>query len=250
MRASEFITPLITEADLSRRRMLGYGLGAVGAAGGAGMLARMAGKSTGDTDATQSSTTQPSPSMVGRQITDPREREQFLRSRAEAAGITGSELLKFLAQCAHETRGFRAMEEEPPQGQTRTQYFVRYDPSSSNPKHREVARKLGNVQPGDGPLYHGRGFIQLTGRDNYRIVGKALGLPLVSEPELAAEIGPAADIAVWWWLNKVRPGVSRWEDNRNLNREVTRKINPGASTSELKRREQQWRDYRSRSEQN
>lgn len=44
---------------------------------------------------------------------------------------------------------------------------------------------LGNTQPGDGARYHGRGYIQLTGRANYRAYGDKLGLPLEDRPGLA-----------------------------------------------------------------
>ncbi len=43
-------------------------------------------------------------------------------------------------------------------------FFDRYDIEG---RHPEIARRLGNLQPGDGVLFHGRGFVQLTGRTNY-----------------------------------------------------------------------------------
>lgn len=46
---------------------------------------------------------------------------------------------------------------------------------------------LGNVLPGDGARYHGRGFVQLTGRANYRKVGNVLGVPLEESPDLALD---------------------------------------------------------------
>jgi predicted chitinase len=58
----------------------------------------------------------------------------------------------------------------------------------------EGRRDLGNTHPGDGARYHGRGFIQLTGRSNYRAYGQKLGLPLEQNPELALRPDVAARI--------------------------------------------------------
>jgi predicted chitinase len=61
-------------------------------------------------------------------------------------------------------------------------------------QHYENRRDLGNTQPGDGARYHGRGFIQLTGRANYRSYGQKLGLPLEDRPEQALKPEVAARI--------------------------------------------------------
>jgi hypothetical protein len=58
----------------------------------------------------------------------------------------------------------------------------------------EKRADLGNVKPGDGARYHGRGYIQLTGRANYRAYGKKLGLPLEAQPELAKRPEVAAAV--------------------------------------------------------
>ena len=55
--------------------------------------------------------------------------------------------------------------------------------------NREIAAQLGNTQPGDGARYCGRGYIQITGRANYRNYGKVLGVPLEDNPDLALERG-------------------------------------------------------------
>lgn len=71
-------------------------------------------------------------------------------------------------------------------------YFRRmYDVEGQNPAR---ARKYGNVQPGDGPRYCGRGYVQLTWRSNYRKAGEKLGYPLEGNPELAMRPDIAAQI--------------------------------------------------------
>lgn len=73
-------------------------------------------------------------------------------------------------------------------------FFDRYDPEGSHP---EIARRLGNTQPGDGVRFHGRGFVQLTGRANYKKMQDKFGVNLTASDanadrvlgaELAAEI--------------------------------------------------------------
>jgi predicted chitinase len=58
----------------------------------------------------------------------------------------------------------------------------------------EGRKDLGNTRPGDGVRYHGRGFIQLTGRANYRGYGKKLGVPLEQKPALALDPSVAARV--------------------------------------------------------
>lgn len=66
------------------------------------------------------------------------------------------------------------------------------------------ARNLGNVQPGDGWKFRGRGLIQLTGRANYEACEAATGLPLSDEPQLLAEDRDAAvEAAMWYWQARV-----------------------------------------------
>ena len=62
-------------------------------------------------------------------------------------------------------------------------YFTkRYGIEGSN---RKLAISLGNVNVGDGYKYAGRGYVQCTGRSNYKKMGELLGVNLVDSPELA-----------------------------------------------------------------
>lgn len=63
-------------------------------------------------------------------------------------------------------------------------FFEMYDKDGRRPA---VARQLGNTQRGDGVRFHGRGFVQLTGRRNYQDWSNRLGVDLVGNPDLALQ---------------------------------------------------------------
>jgi predicted chitinase len=57
-----------------------------------------------------------------------------------------------------------------------------------------VAKNLGNMSSSDAVKYAGRGYVQITGRDNYTRIGAKLGLNLEAEPDLA--FGPTVALAI------------------------------------------------------
>jgi len=139
---------------------------------------------------------------------------KILIKTAREAGLNGAELAQFVAQCAHETSNFTSLKEFGGKLD-----FKKYDPVH-NPRKAKI---LGNKKAGDGARYHGRGYIQLTGRDNYKRAGEALGLPLEKHPELVEKPEVAAKVAVWFWKNQVKPKVNNFQDTA----QVTKPINSG-----------------------
>ena len=144
-------------------------------------------------------------------------RQKFLEPLNDAMqkhGITS--LLRtaaFIAQLAHESGEFQFMEEL--WGPTNAQ--KRYEPPS------DLAKRLGNTQPGDGKRFKGRGPIQITGRFNYKKYGDLLGIDLIAEPERAAtpEIG-FATAGLFWERN----GLNELADADNF-KAITQRINGG-----------------------
>lgn len=111
------------------------------------------------------------------------------------------------AQLAHESAGFRTTEEFA----TGAAY--------------EGRRDLGNMEPGDGVRFKGRGLIQLTGRANYARFGAILGRDLVGNPETAAEPVLSLRIACAYWSARA---INAHADRDDLIA-VTRAINGGTN---------------------
>jgi putative chitinase len=67
--------------------------------------------------------------------------------------------------------------------------------------------RMGNTEPGDGYKYRGRGLIQCTGKDNYRLVGDVLGIDLVANPDMLARPEWALKGAIAWWENNLNDSI-------------------------------------------
>lgn len=80
-----------------------------------------------------------------------------------------------------------------------TKYFTRmYDIRGARP---ELAKRNGNTEPGDGPRYCGRGFVQLTWKNNYQAMSDVVGVDLVAEPDRALELPIATKILFYGMIN-------------------------------------------------
>ena len=152
---------------------------------------------------------------------------------------TPQRVAAFLAQCAHESGGFRALKENLNyRAETLRKIFPKYFPTddlarqyASMPNKQEAianrvyASRMGNgdESSGDGYRYCGRGLIQLTGKTNYTWFAASLEIPVEEAAEYLQTFEGAVQSACWFW------------ETNNLNKEadagdiktMTRKINGG-----------------------
>jgi len=130
----------------------------------------------------------------------------YLNQTMEEYHINNPQRIRmFLAQIGHES------------GQ------LRYTEELASGESYEGRRDLGNIYPGDGRKYKGRGLIQLTGRKNYASAGADLDLDLLEHPELLSELPSSCDSAGWYWnKNKLNPLC-----DVGFFKELTRRINGG-----------------------
>ena len=142
----------------------------------------------------------------------------------------------FIGQCAHESGNFRILEENLNYSAARLMAvwpsrFPSLDVAeqyANNPEklaNYVYAGRLGNgnEESGDGWRYHGRGVIQLTGKDNYANCGSGLGVDLLSNPEWVATPEYAALSAGWFWNKK---GLNDLADTMDIET-MTKRINGG-----------------------
>jgi predicted chitinase len=87
----------------------------------------------------------------------------------------------------------------------------------------ESRRDLGNMNPGDGTKFCGRGFVQITGRTNYAHFGSEIGQDLVGNPDLALDPAVAADILALYFHER---HVHVYADQQNWEM-VRRRVNGG-----------------------
>ena len=122
-------------------------------------------------------------------------------------------LAHFLSQCGHESGQFRVVNENLNYGAKGLMgIFKKYFPNEAKAKLYErkpekianlvYASRMGNgaEASGDGYKFRGRGYIQLTGKDNYTAFGKAIGEDIPSNPDLVATTYPLLSAA--WFFNK------------------------------------------------
>jgi len=148
-------------------------------------------------------------------------------------------LAHFLAQCGHESGGFRATQENLNySAKGLNGIFKKYFPTEASAaayarQPQKIANKVyanrmsnGDEASGDGFKFRGRGYIQLTGKANYTLFGKAIGEDILSNPDVVS--GKYALLsAAWFWSNN---GLNKLADGGATDATVTsitKRVNGG-----------------------
>jgi putative chitinase len=154
----------------------------------------------------------------------------------------GLRMSHFMAQVLHETRGLTVAVENLDYPADRIAEIWHYRfinamrafPYSNAPEllaNRVYRNWMGNDQPGDGWRFIGRGLLQITGKGAYRTYGKAIGVNLLENPDLAAAPQFALQLAGAQWDKN---GCNDFADNDNPRR-ITMALH-GALTEMASRR--------------
>jgi putative chitinase len=154
-------------------------------------------------------------------------------------GITNTlRLAHFLAQCGHESGGFKAVSENLNySADGLTKIFPKYFNATTaagyarNPEkiaNKVYSARMGNgaEASGDGFKFRGRGYIQLTGKDNYSRFDKTVGDDILANPDLVATKYPLASAAFFFNSNSLWSICDKGADDATVTA-VTKRVNGG-----------------------
>jgi putative chitinase len=152
---------------------------------------------------------------------------------------TPQRVAAFIAQCAHESGGFKALKENLNyKAVTLRKIFPKYFPDDATAnyyaslpnKQEAIANKVyggrmgnGPEASGDGFRYCGRGLIQLTGKNNYQNFADSIETPVEDIPEFLGTFEGAVQSACWFWESN---NLNQWADKGDI-LTLTKRINGG-----------------------
>jgi putative chitinase len=140
----------------------------------------------------------------------------------------------FIGQCAHESANFKVLQENlnySAEGLMKTwpsrfptkEVADQYARQPAKIAGKVYNGRLGNTSEEEASKYLGRGLIQLTGKENYERCGLAIGVDLLSNPDLLLDPRYAAMSAGWFWNKK---GLNELADQQEHG-QITKRINGG-----------------------
>lgn len=179
--------------------------------------------------------------------------DQIPEAAAKFGITTNLRLAHFLAQCALESTNFTATVENMNYSAQRLlqvfpKYFKNVDVNAyaRNPQKigsRVYANRMGNGDEasGDGFRYRGRGYIQLTGKNNYQSFTNHIGDDCVANPDLVATTYPLASAGFFFNSNNIWAVCDQGASDATVT-SVTKRVNGG--THGLAERIQNFKKFR------
>lgn len=162
-------------------------------------------------------------------------------------------LAHFLAQCAHESGNWKFKVENLNYSAAALQsVFRKYFPDEATAaqyarKPESIANKVyanrmlnGDEASGDGWKFRGRGYIQLTGRQNYSFFNTAVEDNIIENPDLVAEKYPLLSAAWFWDSNNLNTLADKGDTDSDVTA-ITKRVNGG--THGLDDRLSKFRNY-------
>ncbi len=149
-------------------------------------------------------------------------------------------LAHFLAQCAHESGGFKATQENLNySADGLRKIFGKYFPGDLANSYARQPEKIasrvyadrmgnGNEASKEGWTYRGRGYIQLTGKSNYSALSKTGIADFVAQPDLVATAHPLLS-AAWFWNSRDLSTLADQGSSDATITAITKKINGGTN---------------------
>jgi putative chitinase len=147
-------------------------------------------------------------------------------------------LAHFLAQCGHESGGFKVFQENLNYSvDGLKKIFPKYFPGNLSESYAKQPEKIaskvygGRMGNGDestkeGYKFRGRGALQTTGKENYKKLGDFLGVNLIENPDLVATKYPLASAAFFFESNKLWSICDKGADDATVTA-VTKRVNGG-----------------------
>jgi predicted chitinase len=153
----------------------------------------------------------------------PEELRTYVQSYAERY-LPKEEIARFMGEVAHETANFTSMVEKNPEKN------IKHYGKRGNP--------LGNKDMNDAWRYIGRGYLQITGKYNYKHFGDkikpGLGDQLLENPNLAMRPDVAASLAIVYWRERVAPKMQAGASSKEIAKAINGRKPKGVKDREMR----------------
>ena len=159
------------------------------------------------------------------------------RAIAKHYGLSAKRAAHLLGQASHESGGFKLVRENlnySPETMMRVwpsrfKTLADAEPFARNPKalaDKVYSNRMGNGE-GEGHVYIGRGFLQLTGKDNYRSFAADMDAPEILKDPSLVETKYAFETALWFFQKNGLFDIADKGVSEDVIKQVTKRVNGG-----------------------